>query len=201
MVHLLEDEEQVRADMENARREADVLLVFVHWGTEDSAEVDDFQKRWTKVFLDGRADVVVGTHPHVLQEYELLEGADGHRMLVYYSIGNFVSAQAEKSCVKGGMARFWIAPAPGGYGVTEYGLTPLTITRERGGRYMVTMPEGRTNRVIDSFLNDVEDGEPEMFLTRLKAFLADSPTETTVAPDPSYRNHWNRAQDRLSYPD
>lgn len=142
MVHLLEDEEQVRADMENARREADVLLVFVHWGTEDSAEVDDFQKRWTKVFLDGRADVVVGTHPHVLQEYELLEGADGHRMLVYYSIGNFVSAQAEKSCVKGGMARFWIAPAPGGYGVTEYGLTPLTITRERGGRYMVTMPEG-----------------------------------------------------------
>lgn len=38
-------------------------------------------------------------------------------------------------------------------------------------------PEGRTNRVIDSFLNDVEDGDPEMFLTRLKAFLADIPYE------------------------
>ena len=107
-----------------------MVIVFVHWGTENSAETDAFQERWTEVFLDSKADVIVGTHPHVLQDYEMLEGEEGHRMLVFYSIGNFVSAQPEKSSVKGGMAEFVIAPAPGGYEIVEYSLTPLTIRWE-----------------------------------------------------------------------
>ena len=135
MVHLLEDEAQVREDIRKAREEADAVIVFVHWGTENAEEPDAFQEKWTDVFLDCRVDVVVGTHPHVLQPCEMLEGADGHRMLIYYSIGNFVSAQPEKSCVKGGMAGFTIAPAPGGVEVTKYGLTPLTIVWQKGGGY------------------------------------------------------------------
>ena len=134
-VHLLENEEQIRADIQKARREADMVIVFVHWGTENSVETDAFQERWTDVFLDSKADVIVGTHPHVLQDYEMLEGEEGHRMLVFYSIGNFVSAQPEKSSVKGGMAEFVIAPAPGGYEIVEYSLTPLTIRWESGGKY------------------------------------------------------------------
>ena len=80
-------------------------------------------------------DVVVGTHPHVLQPFEMLEGVDGHRMLVYYSIGNFVSAQPEKACVRGGMAYFTMAPGEEGQVVTEYGLSPLTIKWQEGGGY------------------------------------------------------------------
>ena len=65
----------------------------------------------------------------------MLEGADGHKMLVYYSIGNFVSAQTEKSCVKGGIAGFTIAPASDGYEIAAYDLTPLTIIWQTGGKY------------------------------------------------------------------
>lgn len=135
MVHLLEDETQVRADMEKAAAEADFVIVFVHWGTENSAEIDAFQRRWAAVFLDAGADVVVGSHPHVLQPCEVLEREDGHKMLIYYSIGNFVSAQPEKTCEKGGMAAFTVTPGPDGYEIAAHDLQSLQILWQEGGGY------------------------------------------------------------------
>lgn len=137
MVHLLEDEEKIRDDIARAGAEADFVIVFAHWGTENSEQVDEYQQKWTQVFLESGADVVVGTHPHVLQPYEILTGEDGHEMLVFYSIGNYISAQPEESCTKGGMASFTVSLTSEGYKVTEYALQPLTITWHKGGRYTV----------------------------------------------------------------
>ncbi|MDE6661792.1 MAG: CapA family protein, partial [Lachnospiraceae bacterium] len=137
MVHLLDDEDRVREDIKKAKGDADFIIVFVHWGTEDAQQPDDFQKKWTEIFLDSKVDVVVGTHPHELQPYEVLSDDSGHNMLIYYSIGNFVSAQPEKSCIKGGMARFTVSLTAEGYGITEYALEPLEIIRSSDGRYTV----------------------------------------------------------------
>ncbi len=127
-VHLLEDEEQIRTDISMAKEESDIVAVFVHWGTEYAEEPDTLQKKWTQIFLECGVDVTVGTHPHVLQPCELLRDDSGHEMLVYYSIGNYISAQAEKSCVRGGMAEFTVALTAEGYRIREYGLRPLVIT-------------------------------------------------------------------------
>lgn len=135
MVHLLEEEAQIREDLKKAEKEADFVIVFVHWGTEGTAEPDAFQKEWTNVFLESKVDVVVGGHPHAVQPFEMLQGADGHRMLVYYSLGNFVSAQPEKSCEKGAAAIFTAAPGADGYDVAAYDLEPLTILWKEGGGY------------------------------------------------------------------
>lgn len=137
MVHLLDDEKQIRADIEKARTEADFVLVFAHWGTEYAEEADEFQREWARIFLESKADVVVGTHPHTLQPYEMLRGEDGHEMLVYYSIGNYISAQKEESCIKGGMARFTVSLTPNGCQISEYGLQTLEITRQPDGMYAV----------------------------------------------------------------
>lgn len=137
MVHMLDDEEKIRKDIEKARAEADLVILFVHWGTENSTETDESQQKWTEVFLDSRVDVVIGTHPHALQPCEMLMSEDGHEMLVYYSIGNFISTQPEQICTKGGMAKFTVSPTADGYKITEYSLEPLTITWHKGGRYMV----------------------------------------------------------------
>lgn len=137
MVHLLEDEDKIRRDIQAAKAGSDFVLVFVHWGTEYEESPDDFQKKWAEVFLESGVDVVVGAHPHVLQPYEMLRDGNGHEMLVYYSIGNFVSAQYEENCVKGGAAKFTVSLAPDGYQVTEYSLYPLTIVRQEGGLYTV----------------------------------------------------------------
>ena len=137
MVHLFSDEEKIEMDIMQAKSETDFVIVFAHWGTEYSEEVDEFQRKWTQVFLESGVDVVVGTHPHVLQPYEMLSDDNGHNMLVYYSLGNYISAQPEKSCVKGGMAEFTVSLTPTGYQITEYGLQPLTIVWQQGGKYTV----------------------------------------------------------------
>lgn len=137
MVQLFGDEEKIRDDIASAKKAADLVIVFAHWGTEYEQEPDDFQKKWAQIFLDSGVDIVIGTHPHVLQPVEVLTAQGGHSMLIYYSIGNYISAQPEKSCVKGGMAEFTAALTPKGYRVIEYDLKPLTITWQTGGRYEV----------------------------------------------------------------
>ncbi len=135
MVHLLENEDLVREDISKAEADADFTIVFVHWGTENSETIDAFQKQWAQVFLKSKVDVVIGTHPHALQPYEVMKDDDGHEMLIYYSIGNYISAQNEKECVKGGMASFTVSLTSSGYQVTEYDLHPLKIKWQKGGRY------------------------------------------------------------------
>ena len=136
MVHLLDDKIKITNDIKMAKAESDFVIVFVHWGTEYAEEPDAFQLKWTQLFADCKVDVVVGTHPHMIQPYEILRDDDGHEMLIYYSIGNYISAQPEESCVKGGMASFTVSLTPEGYKVTEYGFLPLTIRRQEGGKYV-----------------------------------------------------------------
>ena len=138
MVHTLDDEARVRADLARARQDTDFVIVFMHWGTEYAAQPDAFQQKWTRILLESHADVVIGTHPHTLQPCEMLTGSDGHRMLVYYSLGNYVSAQPEKACTKGGMAHFTVSLTPDGCTVTENTLIPLSITRGPEGGYKVS---------------------------------------------------------------
>ena len=139
MVHLLSNEERICQDIERAKEAADFVIVFVHWGTENSEETDDFQKEWAQLFLEHKVDVVIGTHPHVLQPYEVLTDDNGHSMLIYYSLGNYISAQSEKICTKGGMAKFKIGLTQDGYRITEYGLHPLVIEWHNGGKYTVSL--------------------------------------------------------------
>lgn len=139
MVSLFPSEDKAKKEIAAAKTESDFVIIFAHWGTEYTEEPDEFQKKWTQVFLESEADIVIGTHPHILQPYELLASESGHEMLVYYSIGNYISAQPEKSCIKGGMASFTISLTPTGYKLTQYSLQPLVITWYEGGKYTVKL--------------------------------------------------------------
>ncbi len=136
-VCVLDDEERIRRQLEQAGAETDAVIVFVHWGSEYASEPDEYQNKWARVFLESGVDVVVGAHPHVLQPCRLLQDDSGHETLVYYSLGNYISAQREASCVKGGAAQFHIALTADGYRVTAYELRPLVITRREDGKYTV----------------------------------------------------------------
>lgn len=137
MVHLMRDEDRVRKDLDEAGNEADLVIVFVHWGTEYSEQPDEFQQKWARVFLEGGADVVVGAHPHALQPCEVLRDDEGREMLIYYSIGDFVSTRAEENRPQGGMAEFTVSLTPDGCRVAKHSLRPLTIVCGEGGRYTV----------------------------------------------------------------
>lgn len=103
-VNLL-NKEKITADVTRAKSLADMVVVCPHWGTEYVYTPDTDVTMWTDLFLELGVDAVIGTHPHVMQPVELLTRSDGHQMLVYYSLGNFVSNQNKMPRMIGGMAK------------------------------------------------------------------------------------------------
>jgi len=72
-----------------ARQQADFVVVGVHWGVENSHAVVDSQRTLAQNLADWGADVIVGTHPHVLQDAQWLTAADGRRSFVDLLAGQF----------------------------------------------------------------------------------------------------------------
>ena len=87
----LMDEDRIRTDVQRAHEQADVVLVGMHWGTENTHELDAEQQRYAQLLADLDVDVVLGSHPHVIQPLQWVEGAGGNQTLVAYSMGNFIS--------------------------------------------------------------------------------------------------------------
>ena len=85
-------EQQVR----QAAQLADFVVVGVHWGVEDSHTITGAQRALAQQLADWGADVIVGTHPHVLQNAGWLTAEDGRRVFAAYSLGNFLSTQSKK---------------------------------------------------------------------------------------------------------
>lgn len=85
------DEEKIIKDLQYAEENADFTIVCPHWGTEYVLYATDYQKKWSKIFMENGADLVIGTHPHVIEPIEMLTDENGNEMLVYYSIGNYVN--------------------------------------------------------------------------------------------------------------
>jgi hypothetical protein len=78
----------------SARRESDLVVVSVHWGSEYQGGPTRHQEQLAGVLVDAGADLVWGHHPHVLQRMEWVPSTvDGHTALVMYSLGNLLSDQ------------------------------------------------------------------------------------------------------------
>lgn len=87
------NEEKVLEDIKYAKENAEGTIVMVHWGTEYLiGKPDKYQEKWLKFFHDNGVDIVLGSHPHVIEHDGFLE-KDGHRMYYIYSLGNFLSNQ------------------------------------------------------------------------------------------------------------
>ena len=87
--------ELIERQVKRAAALADFVVVGAHWGMEDSHTVTDGQRALAQKLADWGADVIVGTHPHVLQNAEWLTAADGRQAFVAYSLGNFLSTQSK----------------------------------------------------------------------------------------------------------
>ncbi len=135
-VNLL-DEDKIRTDVAKAKELADLVVVCPHWGTEYVYEPDSWQQKWTSLFLELGVDVVIGTHPHVIEPVEIKTREDGHQMLVYYSLGNFVSNQDHSPRMLGAMAKVNFIKDDAGARVVSYNITPL-VTHKLFGPGLIT---------------------------------------------------------------
>ncbi|MEK3881701.1 CapA family protein [Paenibacillus sp. PL2-23] len=79
------------ASIQSAEEQADIVVVMVHWGKDGKDTPENYQRNMARAYIDAGADLVIGSHPHVLQGFEMYKGK-----WIAYSLGNFVYASYPK---------------------------------------------------------------------------------------------------------
>ncbi|MEW9077843.1 CapA family protein [Terrisporobacter glycolicus] len=75
--------------------DTDLQVVYLHWGDKYSLKENTFQKELAQKLCDAGVDVVIGSHPHVVQPVTTIKSSDNkHETVVAYSLGNFLSNQS-----------------------------------------------------------------------------------------------------------
>ncbi|MFC4778626.1 CapA family protein [Paenibacillus sp. GCM10023252] len=107
------------AAIKRASEQADVVVVMVHWGRENADQPEPYQRDFARQYIDAGADLVIGSHPHVLQGFETYKGK-----WIAYSLGNFIFSVTPKgrsgetgvldaSCSKDGQCQLQFHPMQG----------------------------------------------------------------------------------------
>ena len=90
--------DKIKNDIKKSKSEgADIIIVMPHWGKEYSLKSNIFQNKWSKIFFELGVDIIIGTHPHVIEPVKIMEDKDKNRkMYIFYSLGNFISSGASR---------------------------------------------------------------------------------------------------------
>lgn len=137
------EEDKVISDIQKAEELADFTIVCPHWGTEYVLEETQSQRKWAEVFLENGVDLVIGTHPHVIEPVEWLTDEAGNEMLVYYSLGNYINGTSGKgdgvmNRMVGGIADVTISKDEDGkVYIKEYDAIPIVCHIGEGDGYTV----------------------------------------------------------------
>lgn len=168
-VDLLE-KNKVVSDLKFAEKNADFTIVLPHWGTEYKTDIDNSQKKWTDIFRENGADLVIGTHPHVIEPIVMYEddvngynnNHGGGDILVYYSLGNFVNwtsgtGEGVANRMVGGMAEITIKKdTKGETAINNFGVEALVCHVKSGNKNIKVYPLskyseelGKENEIIN----------------------------------------------------
>ena len=96
------DKDLILKQLELAKaQEPDLICVNMHWGLEYQNVQNSDQEDWADFLFENGVDVILGSHPHVLQPMEkrtvTLEDGTTKDCFVIYSLGNFISGQTKKN--------------------------------------------------------------------------------------------------------
>lgn len=110
------DRNRMKSDLAKARLQADFVVFFLHFGYEYETKPRAADRKLVDELFAGGADLVIGSHPHVVQPVEtktiIFEGKP-KKVSVAYSLGNFVSAQTLPGTDKGLLYKVRIAKQAG----------------------------------------------------------------------------------------
>jgi len=130
-------------DIERAKKEKpDKIIMFMHWGTEYETEPEKaFVELTKKMFAQG-ADIIIGSHPHVLRRMERVESPGKPDKVVVYSLGNFVSNQRTRPRDGGAMFKLTLNKSGGQTEIGEAGyiLTWVYAPRIKGDKSFYILP-------------------------------------------------------------
>lgn len=105
---------QIKKDIQKAQElAADIIIMAVHWGTEYALQASENQRNLARWMARNGIGLIIGSHPHVVQDAEVIQTEDGREVPVYYSVGNSISNQRKPHTDGGIMVKAEINPGTG----------------------------------------------------------------------------------------
>lgn len=146
LVNLFSRSGEDAALITKAEESADITVVFIHFGTEYTHAPTSEQKRNVEFLCENGADIIIGTHPHVVQPTVWHISENGNKALVFYSLGNFLSNQDSESKILGAMADVTITKENDNVTIESYKMHP-TVTHRGGEGFSVYMLDDYTDEL------------------------------------------------------
>lgn len=179
------DTDIISRDLIKARQAApDYVIVTVHWGLEYERLANAQQKKLAAFMLSHGADVIIGSHPHVVQPVELIYRADSSvNQLVVYSLGNYVSNQRAQYKDGGIMFNLKLLKTSSGTRIDQYSYIPSWVYRKDmvGRSTFYILPVSMYEQDSDIIeLKDYDQYKLSRFATDTREHLKNIPEEKVV---------------------
>lgn len=165
------DTAEIKKDIVSAQaNKVDFIILIVHWGKEYQRNASKEQRALANYFFNNGVDLIIGSHPHVVQEIEadtIINGTDtSYKNLIFYSHGNFVSNQRDQYKDGGIIGHIFLEKKDSIVVIKDFAYTPVWVRKKPAGkvsRYYCIPPQ---NEMIDDFENEEKD--------KFKLFLEDT---------------------------
>lgn len=129
--------QDVKSDIQNLKDNSDIVIVYPHWGNEYQLVPNERQIFLKTMLQEAGADIILGSHPHVLQKYEV-EDKNNKKYFTIFSMGNALSNQRVENLKKSGVDTGALIKLviekdniSGETKLKEYGVYPTYVNRYR----------------------------------------------------------------------
>ncbi len=84
-------EDLAKKDLEYAKENSNYIIAIMHWGDVNTSTISEYQNNITAFLVNNGVDMILGTHPAVVEPMKIIQNAEGKNILVAYSLGNYIS--------------------------------------------------------------------------------------------------------------
>lgn len=84
-------EELAKKDLEYAKENSNYIIAIMHWGDVNTSTISEYQNNITAFLVNNGVDMILGTHPAVVEPMKIVQDTEGKNILVAYSLGNYIS--------------------------------------------------------------------------------------------------------------
>ena len=169
------DSAVIKKDVEKAKKlGAEYLICTMHWGTEYQSLPNAYQKNWEKYCYDLGVDMVIGSHPHVIQPIQK-KIVNKEEKLTVYSMGNYVSNQRDRYKNGGLMVGTTLQKVAGEITIKEvhHSFAYVHTKQEQAVKYYYILPEFDYKYYRPDFMNASESAAMQEFFADSRQLFAE----------------------------
>lgn len=131
----------VERDVKEAKKAgAEFIIAYNHWGIENTTQITKLQKQHAIEMAEAGVDVIIGSHPHCLQEAVYIKTSDNRQVLCMYSMGNFVSSMATEANNDTIILRLLVIKEGGKVKLKQSGYYPLKVFPTYENKHYIVVP-------------------------------------------------------------